>query len=81
MEYGSKFGIWLIEISDRSPLFKGSALLALALLAFAFAYFARKKLGEPAGFGYYLFMAVSVFILFYGSFILIARPNWWALPY
>ncbi|MBU0572923.1 MAG: hypothetical protein KKH83_00415 [Candidatus Margulisbacteria bacterium] len=81
MEYGSKFGIWFIQFTDRSPLFKGSALILLALFALGFAYFVKKKWGEQGSFGYYLFAGVAVLILIYGLYILVVRPNWWALPY
>jgi len=41
----------------------------------------RAKWKEPLKGGFLVFIGLAVFIVLYGFFILIFRPNWWALPY
>ena len=71
----------IAEITNYSPVFKGLALIILGALAALFYYYMKKKWKEPASFGFLVFLWLAVFIILYGFFILIFRPNWWALPY
>jgi hypothetical protein len=74
------FGDRLIIITNLSPIFKGSATLFIGVLALFFALYMKKK-GEPEGIGIKVFIGLSIFIIIYGLYILLFRPDWWLLPY
>jgi len=71
----------IIQFINMNPLFKGGVVTIAGLLALLFAYWMRKKWHEPFKGGFGVFVALSIFITLYGLFILIFRPQWWALPY
>lgn len=76
-----EFGAKLIAFSNQSPTFKGTTVAIIGLLALLFAYWMQKRWQEPVRGGFLVFICIAVFIVFYGLFILIFQPNWWALPY
>ena len=69
------------QFTNFSHLFKGLGMVLLASFALLFAYWMDKKWKDPKTTYYYIFVALAVFILLYGMFILVFRPNWWSLPY
>lgn len=71
----------IAQIVNHSPIFKGTALVVLGILALMFSYFMKKKWNEKKSFGFSLFQGIAIFIVLFGLFILIYRPNWWGLPY
>lgn len=77
----SERSVKIIQFMNMSPFFKGVGLVILGALALLFAWYMKKKWKEPKSFGFYLFIALSGFIFLYGLYILIFRPEWWALPF
>lgn len=71
----------IAQITNSSPIFKGLGLVVLASFALLFAYWMDKKYKEPKTFFYFVFIGLAVFILFFGFYILLFKPNWWVLPY
>ena len=74
---------WLtnwVKYANESPLFKGSMLCLIALLALTFAWW-RKERGEQLQGGFLVFTIVALFILFFGLFLLVFQPHWWNPPY
>ena len=69
-------GIGIIRFMSESPIFKGSSLIVLAIIAFAFA-FLRKEDAQRHGAAYWMFVVVTAIILIYGIFILAVQPQWW----
>lgn len=77
----SEFGVKLIQFTNMNPIFKGSSVAIVGVLALLFALWMKKKWGEPLRGGFLVFIGLAVFIILYGLYILIFQPNWWALPY
>ncbi|OGC21277.1 hypothetical protein A2291_06260 [candidate division WOR-1 bacterium RIFOXYB2_FULL_42_35] len=75
------WGATLIQITNLSPTFKGAAVTIVGLLALLFASWMHKRWQEPLKGGFLVFIGISIFIVFYGLFLLIMRPEWWKLPY
>ncbi|MBI5700964.1 hypothetical protein HZC34_03830 [Candidatus Saganbacteria bacterium] len=73
--------IQIVQFLNFNPIFKGLGLIILGLIALLFAYFMDRKWKEPKSFGFVLFIAIAIFILLFGLYILLFHPNWWALPY
>lgn len=80
MPYGSELGVKIIRFVATSPIFKGVGLIVLGLLAILFALYFR-RLSKKSILGFYIFIGISVFLILYGVFLLIVRPDWWKLPY
>ena len=74
-------GIKILQFTNMNPIFKGSAIVIVALSAILFALWMRKRFNEPATIFYKLFIGLCIFIMLYGSYILVFRPQWWKLPY
>ncbi|MFA6548517.1 MAG: hypothetical protein WCT39_01110 [Candidatus Margulisiibacteriota bacterium] len=77
----SEFNVKLVQIINLSPLFKGSAVLIIGLLALLFAWWMNKRWKEPLQGGFLVFIGVAVFVVLFGLFILVFQPQWWKLPY
>ena len=77
----SELKVRLLQFVNMNPVFKGSSVIIVGLLALLFALWMRAKWKEPLKGGFLVFIGLAVFIVLYGFFILIFRPNWWALPY
>lgn len=78
-----KYSFWIkvIQFVNMNPLFKGGATVAVGIFALLFALWMRKRFNEPATIFYKIFIGLCIFIMLYGSYILVFRPNWWTLPY
>ncbi|NQT30670.1 MAG: hypothetical protein HQ596_08870 [Candidatus Saganbacteria bacterium] len=74
-------GLICIQYTNTSPVFKGAAVAMVGILALLFAFWMKEKWKEPLKGGFIVFIAIALFALAYGLFLLIFRPNWWALPY
>ncbi|MCX5748769.1 MAG: hypothetical protein NTZ10_00780 [Candidatus Saganbacteria bacterium] len=74
-ETGSK----IIRYISESPVFKGSALIILSLIAFI-ATAVMVKNGRKRDINFWVFAAAAAIILLYGAYILIAQPQWWKPP-
>lgn len=72
-------GVRAIRFISESPLFKGSALIVLALIAFLSAVLMAKS-GRKKDLNFWVFVAVASIILIYGTYILVMRPQWWQPP-
>jgi hypothetical protein len=68
--------VGLLRFISESPVFKGSALIILAILALLFS-FSMYKNGKKLDYPFLIFIFIAAFILFYGLFILAVRPEWW----
>jgi hypothetical protein len=77
----NEWGIKIVQFTNMSPIFKGLAVIIIGLLALVFAWWMKKRWQEPLQGGFLVFMALAVFILLYGLFILFFQPQWWKLPY
>jgi hypothetical protein len=75
------FGVRLIQFMNMHPVFKGSSVTMVGLLALFFALWMRRRWEEPFRGGFLVFVILAVFITLYGLFILIFQPQWWKLPY
>jgi hypothetical protein len=75
------FGVKLIEFTNTSPLFKGGATALVGMLAVGFVLWFVKKSGRQWEVGHKVFLALAIFIIAYGLFILVFQPHWWNLPY
>ncbi len=71
----------IVQFTSFNPFFKGPALIILGLCALLLAYYMKRKWKEPNSFGYFLFIGLAIFIIFFGLYILVFRPLWWKLPY
>ena len=76
-----ELGIRLIEFTNTSPLFKGGATTIVGVLALLFVLWFMKKTKREWELGQKIFLALSVFIIIYGLYILIFQPQWWNPPY
>ena len=76
-----EIGTKIIQFTNMNPLFKGVSVTIVGILALLFALWMRRKWGEPLKGGFLVFIGLSIFIVLYGLFILVVRPNWWNLPY
>jgi hypothetical protein len=76
-----EFGVKVIEFTNMSPVFKGGAVTIAGIIALLFAWWMSKRWKEPVKGGFIVFIALAVFIVLYGLFILIFQPRWWDLPY
>lgn len=76
-----EFGTKVLIFTDRNPIFKGGAVMIVGLLALLFALWMQRRRKEPIRGGFLVFIAISIFIVLYGMFILIFQPQWWKLPY
>lgn len=72
-------GVRIIRYVSESPVFKGSALIVLAVIAILGAVLMAKS-GRKKDFNFWVFVAVAAIILIYGLYILIMRPQWWLPP-
>ena len=77
----SEFRVRLLQFINMNPIFKGSSVIIVGLLALLFVLWMRAKWKEPFKGGLLVFIGLAVFIVLYGFLILILRPNWWVLPY
>lgn len=77
----NELGIKVIQATNMSPIFKGAAVTFVGFLALLFAWWMKEKWAEPLKAGFIVFIALSVFTILYGLYILVFQPNWWALPY
>jgi hypothetical protein len=77
----NEFLIKLVQTTNMNPVFKGSSVTLVGLLALLFAWWMNKRWKEPLRGGFLVFVGLAIFITLFGLFILIFRPNWWALPY
>ncbi|MBI5399909.1 hypothetical protein HZB07_04810 [Candidatus Saganbacteria bacterium] len=75
------FGDKLIVFMNLDPVFKGSSIIIVSLLSLLFAKWLKARWQEPFKGGFLVFVGIATFTLFYGLFILLIRPHWWALPY
>jgi peptidoglycan/LPS O-acetylase OafA/YrhL len=71
----------IVQFTNYSPFFKGSALIILGLLALLFAFWINKKRKEPFKGGFLVFVSLAAFIVLFGLYITIFQPAWWKLPY
>jgi len=78
---GNDWGTRFIRFTNMSPLFKGSALIILGIVALLFSLWVNRKWKEPLKGGFLVFILLSVFILLFGLYILVFQPQWWRLPY
>ena len=78
-----KYAFWIkvIQFVNMNPVFKGGATIIVGSLALLFALWVRKRFNEPDTIFYKIFVGTCIFIILYGSYILVFRPNWWLLPY
>jgi hypothetical protein len=76
-----EFGTKILIFTDRNPIFKGGAVTIIGLLALLFVIWMQRRWKEPLRGGFLVFIAISIFIVLYGLFILIFQPQWWKLPY
>jgi len=74
-------GVKIIQITSVSPVFKGIATLITGIIALLFAFYMKKKKSEPDSFGFRVFIALGIFIVVFGLFVLIFQPQWWMPPY
>jgi uncharacterized membrane protein HdeD (DUF308 family) len=77
----NNFNVKLMQITNMSPLFKGSAVLIIGIFALLFAWWMHKRWKEPLQGGFLIFIGVAIFVVFFGLFILVFQPQWWKLPY
>jgi len=77
----SEFGIKIIQITNMDPIFKGTSVIIVGLIALFFAWWMKEKWKEPLRGGLLVFISLSIFIILYGLYILVFQPNWWKLPY
>ncbi|OGC06433.1 hypothetical protein A2230_04845 [candidate division WOR-1 bacterium RIFOXYA2_FULL_36_21] len=71
----------LTEFTNFSHLFKGLGLVILGGIALVFSYYMKKRWNEPLKAKFLIFIFIAFFIIVYGLYILIIKPDWWALPY
>lgn len=76
-----ELGVKLIPFTNMSPIFKGISVVIVGVIALLFAYWMHKRWKEPVKGGFKVFIALAIFIVLYGLFILIFQPHWWDLPY
>jgi hypothetical protein len=76
-----ELGIKILMFTNTSPIFKGLSVMIAGIVALLFWYYMKKRWGEPESFGFKVFFWFSVFVILYGLYILIFKPDWWALPY
>ena len=77
----SDWGVKFIQFTNMSPIFKGGWVAIVGLIALLFALWMNRRWKEPLWGGFLVFVALSIFIVLYGLFILIFQPQWWKLPY
>ena len=77
----SEWGIKLIQYTNTDPTFKGLSVTLAGLLALLFALWMKRRWKEPPKGWFLVFSLLSVFVILYGLFILIAQPHWWNPPY
>jgi len=77
----SDWGIRFIQFINMNPTFKGGSVTIVGLVALLFAFWMKERWKEPLRGGFLVFIGLSVFIVFYGLYILIFQPQWWKLPY
>jgi hypothetical protein len=75
------FGAKLIMFMNTNPMFKGLAVTIAGLIALGFWYYMKQRWNEPDSKGARIFFYFSIFVILYGLFILLFRPQWWKLPY
>lgn len=71
----------LIVFMNTSPIFKGTSVLIVGIIALLFSWWMIKKWKEPLTWQFMIFIGLSVFIVLYGLFILIFQPQWWIPPW
>ncbi len=74
-------GINFFIATYSSPIFKGISVTIIGFIALAFSYWMIKKWKEPLSWQFKIFIGLSIFIVFYGLFILIFQPQWWNPPW
>ncbi|MFH1683794.1 MAG: hypothetical protein ABIA67_02800 [Candidatus Margulisiibacteriota bacterium] len=76
-----EFGAKLIQFTNMNPIFKGASITIVGLVALLFALWMKNRWKEPLRGGFLVFIGLTIFIILYGLFILIFKPQWWSLPY
>ncbi len=76
-----EFGVKLIQFTNMNPIFKGTSVAIVGILALLFALWMKERWKEPIRGGFLVFIALAIFIVLYGLFILVFQPRWWDLPY
>jgi hypothetical protein len=77
----SDWGANFIQFTNMNPVFKGSAVTLVGLIGLLFALWMNKRWKEPLKGGLLVFLAITLFCVLYGLFVLIFQPPWWKLPY
>jgi len=77
----SEWGVRFVQFTNMNPIFKGGSVAIVGLVALLFALWMNRRWKEPLRGGFLVFIALSIFIVLYGLFILIFQPQWWKLPY
>ena len=74
-------GVKFIQFINMNPVFKGSSVALVGLIALLFALWMMRRWKEPLRGGFLVFIGVAVFIVLFGFYVLIFQPQWWKLPY
>jgi len=77
----SDLGVKFIQFINMNPLFKGTSVTLVGLLALFFALWMKERWQEELKGGFLVFIGLAVFIVLYGLYIVIFQPAWWSLPY
>lgn len=72
-------GAGAIRFVSENPVFKGSMLILLSLIAFSSVAVMLRN-GRKRDLNFWIFFTAAALIFIYGLFILIARPLWWQPP-
>ncbi|MBU0687172.1 MAG: hypothetical protein KKB81_04915 [Candidatus Margulisbacteria bacterium] len=76
-----ELGIRIIEFTNTSPIFKGGATTLVGVIALIFVLLFMRKTKRTWELGQKVFLALAIFIILYGLYILILQPQWWNPPY
>lgn len=74
-------GTSFLIFTNTSPVFKGVAVIIVGLIGLFFSYWMVKRWKEPMSWQFMIFIGLSIFIVLYGSFILIFQPQLWVPPW
>lgn len=64
-----------------NTLMRGLSVVGVGLAALLFAYWMNKRWQEPVKGSFFVFIAIAVFVVFFGLYIAALKPLWWQLPY
>ena len=81
MQTMENLGVKLVMFMNFSPVFKGLSVALAGLIGLGFWYYMKTKWKEPGSFGFKVFFCFTIFVIFYGLYILVFQPGWWKLPY